>query len=454
MATVVGHENLLEDAALIVDVCFSVEDGDVVTIICDDDREDEARAVAEVCVERGAWPVIMNNEMQVRRGRADVRFPMAPPANLHRAMVGSDEVIIIAELEWANRFAHVNAVRETCEANGKIASVEPGMGEWGLTRDDLERSAQRTKDAVAALAGKKQCRVTTALGTDFTVSIEGRPPLCLTSYKARGQMMSPIPLWNEVAFAAIEDSTTGKAVVDGVMLGIGLKGQVTEPITWTLENGRCVNIEGGDEADRLRKAIDGVENADVIGEFAFGTSEKAPFGTPSEKGRIGTVHLALGDNHNAYPGGQNHLLAPPGRGVPERDAADPRRRHLHPEGRRVGAVTTVSLADVDPIELPQGSWSRMLVTSATAGGNTSSLGYSVFTPGTVLVPVKHETEEVAYVVSGSGELRLDDEAVRFGQGDALHIPAGVWHAVANTGDEDVVMVFGFPHPEYPPTERR
>ncbi len=306
MAAVVAKGNLLEDAALIVDVCFSVEEGDVVTIICDDGREDEARAVADVCVERGAWPVIMNNEAQVRRGRADVRFPMAPPDNLHRAMVGSDEVIIIANLEWANRFAHVNAVRETCEANGKIASIEPGMGEWGLTKEDLERSAQRTKDAVAALAGKTRCHVTTPLGTDFHVSIDGRPPLELTPYKARGQMMSPIPLWTEVAFAAVEDFTRGTAVVDGVMLGIGLEGQVKEPIRWTLEGGKCVDIEGGEEAEKLRKAIDGVENATVIGEFAFGTSEKAPFGTPSEKGRIGTVHLALGDNHNAYPGGQNH----------------------------------------------------------------------------------------------------------------------------------------------------
>lgn len=304
MATVV-ETDLKKDAALIVDVCFSVEEGDVVTIICDNEREDEARAVADVVVERGGWPVIVNNETQVRRGRADVRFPMAPPANLHRAMVGSDEVIIIANLEWANRFAHVNAVRETCEANGKIASIEPGMGEWGLTREDLERSAQRTKDAVAALAGKTQVHVTTALGTDFNVSIEGREPLCLTPYKARGQMMSPIPLWTEVAFAAIEDFTHGAAVVDGVMLGIGLQGQVEEPIRWTLEAGRCIAIEGGAEADRLRNAIEGVENATVIGEFAFGTSEKAPFGTPSEKGRIGTVHLALGDNHNAYPGGQN-----------------------------------------------------------------------------------------------------------------------------------------------------
>jgi aminopeptidase len=304
MATTVGSD-LVKDAALIVDVCFSVEEGDVVTIICDDANEEQAHAVAEVCVERGAWPVIMNNEMQVRRGRADVRFPMAPPANLHRAMVGSDEVIIIAQLEWANRFAHVNAVRETCEANGKIASIEPGMGEWGLTREDLERSAQRTRDAVAALRGKKHVRVTTPAGTDFTVSIEGRSALELTPYKARGQMMSPIPLWTEVAFAAIEDFTHGTAVVDGVMLGIGLEGQVKEPITWTLEGGRCVKIEGGEEAERLRQAIDGVENADVIGEFAFGTSEKSPTGSPSEKGLLGTVHFALGDNHNAYPGGQN-----------------------------------------------------------------------------------------------------------------------------------------------------
>jgi quercetin dioxygenase-like cupin family protein len=123
----------------------------------------------------------------------------------------------------------------------------------------------------------------------------------------------------------------------------------------------------------------------------------------------------------------------------------------------VGAVATVtvrSLDEAEPIELPNGSWSRMLVTEGRVAGNHASLGYSVFTPGTELQPVKHETEEFAYVISGSGELRLDEENVPFATGDALHIPAGVWHALANTGDEDVVMVFGFPHPAYPPTERR
>jgi mannose-6-phosphate isomerase-like protein (cupin superfamily) len=96
----------------------------------------------------------------------------------------------------------------------------------------------------------------------------------------------------------------------------------------------------------------------------------------------------------------------------------------------------------------------MLLTGDRAPGIVSSLGYSVFTPGTVLQMVSHEVEEVAFVVAGRGEIRLDDGVVPFAAGQALHIPPRVWHAVANTGDEDVVMVFGFPHPAYPPTERR
>ena len=294
-----------KDAELVVDVCMSGEADDVVTIITDDEHVDQARVVAEVCVDRGAWPVIANNEMQVRRGRADTHFPMAPPRNLHQAMVSSDEIIIITNLEWANRFAHVSAVKESCANNAKIASVEPGMGEWGLTVEKLHLAQQRAWDGMAALEGVEKVRVTTARGTDFTVTIRDRPALEVTSIKKRGQMMGPLPLWAEVAFAAVEEETVGTVVVDGVMLGIGLPGQVTEPITWTVEGGKAVKIEGGDDARRLREVLEGVENATVIGEFAFGVSEVAPFGTPSEKGRVGTVHLALGDNHNAYPGGQN-----------------------------------------------------------------------------------------------------------------------------------------------------
>src|SRR5207245_11001492 len=109
----------------------------------------------------------------------------------------------------ADRFARANAVRETCAANWKIASVEEGMGDWELTRGMIEEATQRARDAMAALEGKKLCRVTSAKGTDVTVAIEGRPALEVTPIKKRGQMMGPVPLWAEVAFAAVEDKTAG-----------------------------------------------------------------------------------------------------------------------------------------------------------------------------------------------------------------------------------------------------
>ena len=117
-------------------------------------------------------------------------------------------------------------------------------------------------------------------------------------------------------------------------------------------------------------------------------------------------------------------------------------------------ITVVNRDDVAPIPLPNGSWSRMVLTRDSVPGIAGSLGYSVFTPGTATGMVAHEVEEVAYVVAGSGELRTNGEPVPFAAGQALHIPPGLWHAVANTGADDVVMVFGFAHPDYPPTERR
>ena len=102
--------------------------------------------VAEVASERGAWPVIMNNETQVANGLCDTLFPMAPPKNLHDAMLAADEIIIMTNLEWANRFAHVSAVKESCANNVKIASVEAGMGDWDIKlagHPGLHRSRRR-----------------------------------------------------------------------------------------------------------------------------------------------------------------------------------------------------------------------------------------------------------------------------------------------------------------------
>jgi mannose-6-phosphate isomerase-like protein (cupin superfamily) len=120
----------------------------------------------------------------------------------------------------------------------------------------------------------------------------------------------------------------------------------------------------------------------------------------------------------------------------------------------VSDVTVISLADVEPVPLAGGSWSRVLVAEQTVSGNSSALGYSVFRPGTATADLSHSVEELAYIVGGSGVIRLETGDVAVTAGQALHIPAGLWHTVLNPGTEDLVMVFSFPSPGYPPTERR
>jgi quercetin dioxygenase-like cupin family protein len=120
----------------------------------------------------------------------------------------------------------------------------------------------------------------------------------------------------------------------------------------------------------------------------------------------------------------------------------------------MSSVRAIRLQDIPANNLGSGSWSRILITQDHVDGNHASLGVSLFTPGTVSQPIAHAVEELVYVTRGQGELRTDGGPVHFVPGDALFVPPGVWHWVANTGSEDVEMIFSFPSPGYPQTERR
>jgi leucyl aminopeptidase (aminopeptidase T) len=181
------------------------------------------------------------------------------------------------------------------------------MADWDLTKEEIDQTVARAEKLMAALEGVERVRVTNPAGTDVQVSIKGRPPLKVVPIKGAGEMMGPVPLWGEVAYAAVEDKTEGIIVVDGIMLGVGVPGSLKNTITWVIKGGRAVEITGGAEAERLRNVVAGSDqNANVVAEFAMGTSTKSPRGSASEKGLLGTVHFALGDNSHCYPGGCSH----------------------------------------------------------------------------------------------------------------------------------------------------
>lgn len=68
--------------------------------------------------------------------------------------------------------------------------------------------------------------------------------------------------------------------------------------------------------------------------------------------------------------------------------------------------------------------------------------------------IAHATSEVMYVAQGTGRLHTDQGNLDFERGQAIFIPAASWHALENTGAEDLVSVFSFPLPGRPPTRTK
>ncbi|MFP8954565.1 cupin domain-containing protein (plasmid) [Natrialbaceae archaeon A-arb3/5] len=60
-----------------------------------------------------------------------------------------------------------------------------------------------------------------------------------------------------------------------------------------------------------------------------------------------------------------------------------------------------------------------------------------------------DSEEVLYVISGKGEQTVDGETQEVGQGDMIHIPAGVEHGTKNIGWEPLkfLAIYSPPGPE-------
>lgn len=117
-------------------------------------------------------------------------------------------------------------------------------------------------------------------------------------------------------------------------------------------------------------------------------------------------------------------------------------------------VRIVKLDAVEAIPLPNQSWSKKLLTQATVGAKKCMLGVSSFKPGTVTALLIHEEEELAYVLKGNGKIRLEDRDIPYSAGEGIYIPPGIAHAVVNDGEEEVIMVFTFSYPDYPPTQKK
>ena len=95
--------------------------------------------------------------------------------------------------------------------------------------------------------------------------------------------------------------------------------------------------------------------------------------------------------------------------------------------------------------MPLISKDARLVVWPGVGSEMANMNYVVLEPGEVNVPHAHsESEDTIFILEGRGSVAdLDNDSVlEFEAGDAVHVPAGVKHAVRADRDSRIVSVGG------------
>lgn len=184
-------------------------------------------------------------------------------------------------------------------ADGSIRFVSmPGVDAeqmlTGANSADYDE-VQRIGEALQKVVAKgSEIHVTTELGTDFRGDISGMPAKIDAAMAREPGQIGCFP-GGEVFQAPRDGSVNGRIVVDRTIAMIGV---LEAPVTYEVRDGYAESISGGADAEKLRGLIEGIENANHVGECAFGLNPKAGItGNVSEdKKAWGTIHVALGDN--------------------------------------------------------------------------------------------------------------------------------------------------------------
>lgn len=173
----------------------------------------------------------------------------------------------------------------------------------GAALADSQDLLDTTRRAAAAVSAARSIHVRSSGGTDLRVGV-CRPCMVLTgyadeecrfgSYPSGEAMLSPEEGTAEGVFVADQYGQVVYITGSGPQLGL-----LVDPIRLHFSKGRLVKLEGGLAKAQLEAIIAAADDqVAFLGELGIGTNTHArPIAAVENKFRIGTAHIALGDNH-------------------------------------------------------------------------------------------------------------------------------------------------------------
>lgn len=170
------------------------------------------------------------------------------------AILGADVIVSLSESRNASVEA---AILKAREKGTRVTMCEPrGAQDWvieGVLDVDYPLMVKVAEKICELWRKTEVCKVTSALGTDISFRLKGRPALLGDGRATEPGVLDYFP-GASPSIAPVEDTINGTIVVDGTITAP--IGQVSAPVTLRLEKGVITAIEGGADADALRSRLE------------------------------------------------------------------------------------------------------------------------------------------------------------------------------------------------------
>lgn len=280
---------MAKGAKTLIDICTKVKPGETVLVITDMYKIDIAKVIAGMAMDRGAEAIVTVIEPRERNGQE-------PPIPVAEAMKKADVVFTPV----TNSITHTHAVKNAA-AEGARLIVMTDFTEDMMIRGGLEANFAELKPVCKkvadAFANGNKIKLTTPVGTYLEMDITGRRGNALYCIVEPGEFSTAPTV--EANVSPIEGSANGKLVVNASIPYLGI-GVITEPMIVDIADGFITRIEGGGQAEILRKDLEshGDRSAFNIAELGVGLNPKCRMcGIMLEdEGVISTCHIGIGTN--------------------------------------------------------------------------------------------------------------------------------------------------------------
>jgi len=283
-------------ARRLVEDYLAAQKGEYFLVVTDTRTSPEiARVVMEQALDLGCDAASLVIVPRTRSGEN-------PPPHCAAAMKAAQVIVAAA----STSLYHTQAKAQAQQAGARGVLNAPFMAEaWAngaMTADfrEIRPIAERLRDI---LKTGRMIHLTSPAGTDIVASIEGRKPVgWLTALCREPRQISALP-GGEVSLPPLEGTTEGRIVIEQVMSDLG---RIEKPLELIVQGGNVVEVKGGthSQVERLNRILSTVPNARNIAEIGIGLNPKARLTNQitETKKRLGTAHMAVGDNARDYGG--------------------------------------------------------------------------------------------------------------------------------------------------------